>query len=63
MPMHTQGDRLAAPGQRDDERTPVRSPALASDVPAFGQPIENAGKGRALVRETAVKLSHRRRPR
>lgn len=63
MPMHAHGDPLAAPRQRDDERTPVRSAALTSDVPAFGQPVEDAGKGRALVRETPVKLSYRRRPR
>ena len=55
----------AAPpgGRRDEEGAPVVGAHLAGDESAVGEPIEDARQRRPLVRQAAVELGNRRRPR
>ena len=63
VPVHAPGGAAAARGRRDHEGPAVVRPDVARDEPAIGEPIEDARQRRALVREAAVEVRNRRRPR
>jgi len=57
VPVHAPGDRRALARRRDHEGAAIGGADLAGDEAAGGEPIENAGQRRALVREAAVELA------
>jgi len=63
VPVYPPGRAAAFRGRRDHECPAVVRPDIARDEAAIGEPIEDAGQRRALVREAAVKICNRRRPR
>jgi hypothetical protein len=56
VPVHAPGNRRALRRRRDHEGAAIAGADLTGDETAGGEPIENAGQRRALVREAAVKL-------
>jgi len=61
--VHTIGDTPPFGGGRDDKGAAIGRSDRARDQPAVGQPIQNAGQSRPLVRQALVQIRDRRRPR
>jgi len=63
MPVNAAGDLSPARRRPDEESAAIGRADLARDQAAGGQPIEDAGQRRALVREAAMQMTDRRRAR
>jgi hypothetical protein len=61
--VHTPGGRASFGRRGDHERAPVVGADLTRDEASIVEPIEDAGQGRAFVRQPAVQIGDRGRRR